>query len=31
VVRQIVLASEELVVERREGADGQWKPEKDPK
>jgi stress response protein YsnF len=30
VVRQIVLASEELVVERREGADGQWKPEKDP-
>jgi stress response protein YsnF len=29
VVRQIVLASEELVVERREGADGHWKPEKD--
>jgi stress response protein YsnF len=29
VVREVTTRSEQLVVERREGTDGQWKPEPD--
>jgi stress response protein YsnF len=29
VVREVTLNSEELVVERREGVDGEWRPEQD--